>query len=154
MFHCLCTVLVMCESPVLLKKYLVSQIFQLFQNSCAIGISRKDDVQWCQEHDHLLQLLWPRTLLPRWWSQAQCPVDLRSLPRLKDAAAAFPFVGSTSNEVEHVSQRDTDRHAHTSTYIHRGHWDTQTHTGGWHGPLHRLSQTRCCLQQQPHTGLT
>lgn len=72
----------------------------------------------------------PRTLLPRCWSQAQCPANLRSLPRLKDAAAAFPFVGSTSNEVEHVSQRDTDRHTHTSTYIHRGHRDTQTHRGG------------------------
>ena len=35
--------------------------------------------------------------------------DLGSLPRLRDAAATFPFASSTSSKVEHVSQRHTQR---------------------------------------------
>jgi len=59
--------------------------------------------------------------------------------RLKDTAATFPFVGSTSSEAEHMSQRHT----------HRG-----THRGHGHGWSQRQPQTRHCSQQHPHSGLT
>ena len=51
----------------------------------------------------LLLQPWPRTLLPSHWSPNQLPGDPESLPRPRDAAAAFPSAGSTSNEAEHVS---------------------------------------------------
>lgn len=60
-----------------------------------------------------------------------------SLPSLRDIVAAFRTGASTSSEAVHESQR--------YTHGHRGHW---------HSWSHKLSQTRCCLQQHLHPELT
>lgn len=40
------------------------------------------------------------------------------LPRLKDAAAIFPFTGSTSSKAEHVSQRNAQEDIDMAGHMH------------------------------------
>lgn len=97
--------------------------------------------------DYLLQPL--QASNPAWpLEPSLVPGDLRSLPRLKDTAAAFPFVGSTSSKAKHVSKRHRDTHTDTETHTQRiltqvvtdchsqGAAINSTHTG--------------CHQQDPH----
>lgn len=89
-------------------------------------------------HGYLLQPLQPSN--PAWpLEPSLVPRDPRSLPRLRDTAAAFPFVGSTSSKAKHVSKRQRHTHRHRDIYTE------DTDTGG-----HRLPQPRCCHQQHPH----
>lgn len=72
----------------------------------------------------------------RHWSPV--PKGPRVLPKLRDTVATFLFAARPQSEFQSIP-RD----------IHR-----DTHAGQWHGQPHRLSQTRHCLQQYLHTGLT
>lgn len=58
----------------------------------------------------------PGLFLPDWWSPL--PDAVRSLIRLRDAAATFPFAGSTSSDAGDLSQRHSDTQD-TATNCHR-----------------------------------
>lgn len=70
-------------------------------------------------------------------AQHSPPAYPGSLLRLKCTYAIFALAGFTRSEIKHVSQRQAQ--------THRGHENSWSH---------RWPQTRCCLQQPPHSGLT